>query len=67
MHGDSIDIVDRLARVETKLDILLAVHSKREERIAALERWRSHITGWVAGISVLAGLVGSFLGSFLLK
>lgn len=67
MRGDNLDIVDRLARVETKLDILLATTNRREERISALERWRSHITGWIAGVAIVSGLLGSYIGSLFLK
>lgn len=48
-----VEIIERLTRIEEKVDNL----STHEDRISALERWRSWTTGIAVGVLMLAGAI----------
>lgn len=45
------EVIDRLARIETQL--LELAKQKHEDRLKALESWRSYLVGGFAMLSVL--------------
>lgn len=66
LHMNDADLQRSLGTVEGKLDLLIDLHQKSEERqsgqfddlgnrVGAVERWQSRALGWTAGI---AGTVG---------
>lgn len=52
--------IDRLARIETKLDTLLEDHKETKTRLRQLEGWQGKLIG-------LASIVGSLLTAAVMK
>ena len=53
---------ERLARIETKVDMILDTRVDHETRIRTLEAWKWRITGMAAGVSGLVSLITQVLG-----
>jgi hypothetical protein len=67
-----VDIIDRLARVEEKIDTLVskAIDNKgsledHDVRIRGLENSRSRFMGIGAGVAALAGVIGGKVSGIL--
>ena len=56
------ETTDRLARIETKLDILLTNRDDHEERIRGLEQWKWRAGGIAFGISGVVSFLVSIIG-----
>lgn len=58
------ETVDRLARIETKLDTLMETRGMTEERLSRLERfmWGAIALGGAGGIPTVVGLLGRLSG-----
>jgi hypothetical protein len=52
------DIVDRLARIETKIDGLIVREDKRDERLSAVERKQWYHSGVLAAVAFLFSKFG---------
>lgn len=60
-----VEATDRLARIETKVDNLLASHAVIEPRITSLESWRTKVVGYAAGVSAAVTLGFHALGKLI--
>jgi len=58
------EVLDRLARIETKLDDTIGARKDHESRLRSLEVWRYLTTGGAMAIGALAGLITSHLPRF---
>lgn len=58
----SPNVIDRLARIEVKLDTVLKVHQDHEARLRAVERWKYAlpVAGFTAASSVVLSLFGIY-------
>jgi len=57
-HGE---VLERLARIETKLDDTMGVRADHETRIRSLEVWRYLTTGGATAVGALFGFLVSHL------
>lgn len=53
-----IRIATAIARMETKIDVLVEVMPKITTRVESLERWKSKLVGGAAVIVFLLGVMG---------
>lgn len=51
------DALERMVRVETKVDILLGRRDDHETRLRSLEQFKWKLIGWAGGAGVIAGIV----------
>lgn len=60
--SDAFVVVDRLARIEVKLDEVLKVHADHENRLRAVERWKYAlpVTAFTALVSVVLTVIGIY-------
>lgn len=63
MTAPDDDHGERLARIETKLDLLLGRHDDQEKRIRSLEAAKA----WLMGAAAVAGAAGDKIASHLPK
>lgn len=56
---DLLILVDRLARIETKLDTALSNHADHEKRLRVVERWK-----YALPVSALAAIVAGLVAIF---
>jgi hypothetical protein len=59
---DKIQLHERLAVIETKLDQVLTQTKLTNGRVSILEIWKANITGKIAGIVFLASVIGGLIG-----
>jgi hypothetical protein len=63
----TINIHDRLARIETKLDQVLAQAKETNGRVTLLEIWKATLMGKIAGIVLVLGIIGGLIVNFIIK
>lgn len=59
MSADDPAVIERLTRVEVKLDLLLSSRDDQEARLRKVEKWM-YVTAGVIGLAT--GYVGQLLG-----
>ena len=62
MNETTLNLIERLAVIETKLDAFLAVQGDQEARLRRLERWRLLSMGAAAVLGGAAGNLAPILG-----
>ena len=59
------EMIDRLARIETKLDIYLDKTDGLDKRVVALEQAKGKLIGFTAALGLLGGGTGGVLYKLL--
>jgi hypothetical protein len=60
-----LDLRDRLARIEVKLDSLIVSGTDHESRLRQLEGRQSRIVGGASVLGAMAGFVAGFVTRFI--
>ena len=55
---EHVEVVQRLTRIETKLDAALECNQDHESRLRAVE----HRQWWMSGVAAVIGFIASILG-----
>jgi hypothetical protein len=59
------DVIDRLARIETKIDDLISGANDQEHRLRKLEHGHARLLGFGVAASGVVGFLASYLKDFI--